>query len=145
MKNISWNWGTGIFALYTGFALIIVFMVYKSMHQRCDLLYDNYYERELKYEEQMHKEARAGNTQLQVKNENKMLQLNFSSTRNIKGEIHLIRPSDAREDIHVPVDVNSEGRQMLPLSGLKKGLWKLTADWKAGSETYYYEENILIP
>ena len=52
---MKFNWGTGIFLLYAGFAAVTIALVIFAMTKKVDLVTDNYYDKELKYEEQIQK------------------------------------------------------------------------------------------
>ena len=55
MKKIKWNWGTGILLSIIIFMIILVGLVYIFMNQDVDLVTQDYYGKELKYQKQIDK------------------------------------------------------------------------------------------
>ena len=44
------NWGWKIFLMTAGFVLFILFMVFRAMQQDFHLVYEDYYDKEIKYQ-----------------------------------------------------------------------------------------------
>ena len=54
----KWNWGWGIFLSIVLFMAIIVVIVASMMNREVDLVTDSYYDKEIKYQQQIDKEKR---------------------------------------------------------------------------------------
>jgi hypothetical protein len=52
---MKFNWGTGIVLSFIIFAASILMIVLFPFNQKADLVSDNYYEREIKFQEQIDK------------------------------------------------------------------------------------------
>jgi len=146
----KFSWGKGIIALYGFFMLGVALMVYISVTRQIDLVTPNYYEKEIKYQQQIDK---INNT---VKLENKltttMIAGNFVivfpddsiEERPLTGEITFYRPSDAKKDFKLPLTPGIDMKQVVNTEMLEKGLWKVSIDWNKDGVDYYSEEKIVI-
>ena len=140
------NWGYKIAIFYTAFAVFILALVVKSMNQKYDLVTDDYYDKELKFQGQIDKQNLVNTEGKQVtwKHEGNSLQLIFPATENVTGEIKLIRPSDAAMDINMAVKPDSTGNQQIDISKTNKGKYLLQIDWNENGKEYFQESVIVL-
>ncbi len=140
------NWGYKIALVYTAFAVFMITLVLKSMNQEHDLVAEDYYEKELKFQEQIDKQNLVTTNGKQVvwKHEANSLELVFPATENVRGEIKLFRPSDAAKDYSVVVKPDNEGKQQIDLTKISKGKYLLQIDWKENGKAYFQETVIII-
>ncbi len=146
MKIIG-NWALGVTILYGGFALFMVGFLVVSTFHKVDLVEDNYYDKEIAYQNHIDKVKRtkALTHPLVWKRTASSLQFQFpKELPEVSGTIKLYRPSDSAHDVIVKIKPDGDGRQEFSIKGLEKGLWRMQADWRSGSETYYNEEIIFI-
>lgn len=146
---MKFNWGTGIALFYSLFVLALVWQVYQSTTYDNALVSEHYYKDDLNY--QQHYNKLVNNQQLTqdlvvIENEaTQTLDLQFpTSLGAVDGTILLFCPSAEAEDHHLPVQPDSEGHQAIPLTGLKKGLWKAKIDWNAQGVAYYKEIALIL-
>lgn len=143
------SWGSWIAVAYTLFVLLIVFMVYMAFGEKWDLVSENYYEQELKYQEKIDSKANVAEEGIRLK-----LYLEGSSIKvelegadkplsEYKGEATFFRPSDAEGD--VSFDFQSAEDLSFPVKALKKGKYLAKISWTDGEKGYYQERNIIIP
>lgn len=104
---MKWNWGTGIFVTYTVFVIIVVIHVIFFMNQKVELVTDNYYEKELKYQEQIDKinNTNSLKDELKLEQDAKSIRLLFPGLYTngiLKGEIYFYKPSDSGKDFMIP-------------------------------------------
>ncbi|MFN8152958.1 MAG: FixH family protein [Bacteroidia bacterium] len=144
------NWGYKILILYTAFIAGILFLVYKCSQQDVDLVSENYYERELKFQDQINRTnnvAMTGNTiKAEIKESEKQLLLTFPSSvsgKKISGEIHMFRPDNSKLDLKIPVDITA-GLQYIDISKMAKGFWRMQVSWQINEMPLYQEEKIFI-
>lgn len=142
------NWGKAIFIIFIVFFLGIGTMVYKSVTKNIDLVTDNYYEKELKYQEQIDK----------INNTNRLtekLKIDFDGSnvlitypnlpgKLITGEISFYKPSDAKSDFKIPVSAGNEMKQVIEAAKLSKGMWKVQVNWAMDGSEYFNEEKIMV-
>ena len=146
MKKISW--GTGIVIGIIVFVVISITMTVIFMTQDVSLVSDNYYEKSLSYQDEIDKQNRTNSLDEQVKiNYNgDVIKIAFSSTylnKEIPGEIFFYRPSDPKLDFKLPLQL-VEGNQIIPVSRLEKGFWRIKLNWIMDGNGYYSEKAITI-
>jgi hypothetical protein len=146
---MKFNWGVGIFILYTGFALLTIGLVVFSMTKKVDLVTDNYYDKELKYQQQIEREKNSNSLDKKIRIEinAKELKISFPEFVNpdsVKGTIHFYRPSDSGKDFILNIALEKNKKQRIILSKLDKGIWKLQINWSCNNREYYYEESVFI-
>jgi hypothetical protein len=139
------NWGYKIAIFYTAFALFILALVIKCMNQQYDLVAEDYYNKELKFQGQIDKQNSANANAKHVEWENKDHSLNlvFPAKEHVSGEIKLFRPSDAAKDFSVEIKTDSAGKQQIDLNKISKGKYLLQIDWKE-NEQAYFQENVIV-
>jgi len=143
------NWGYKILILYAGFVAGMLFLVYKCTQQNIDLVAENYYEKEIKFQDQINRSQNATTAGLYLKanvNESGQLVIAYPTAvagENVSGEIHLFRPDNAKLDVKIPVEI-TEGLQYIDVSKLAKGYWRVQVSWQLGNTPLYQEEKIYI-
>lgn len=145
MKKISW--GTGIVIAFIIFIIFTLSTTFYLMNQDVDLVTEDYYDKEIKYQQQIDILKRTAliedEVNLTVAQEFLNVQFNDSLLIfPISGSFHFYRPSDAKKDITIPLQLSEEGIQAIPLSRLDRGYWKVKFNWKI-NETEYYKEQTL--
>lgn len=146
MKRITW--GHKIIFIYSAFVLGILFMVYQSTQQKFDLVENDYYAAELKYQEVINASARAkalGGV-LQVKHETDSLKLMLPSIFNgvnVKGKAHLYYAADKQQDLHFDFETLN-AFAAFKTSIVKKGNYTLKLSIIKSGVSYYYEQNIYL-
>ena len=140
------NWGYKIAIFYTAFALFIIALVVMSFNQKYDLVADDYYDKELKFQNQIDKEnlVNADGKQVVWEQKDGSLNLVFPAKENIAGEINLFRPSDAAKDFNIAVKLDSTGTQKIDLNKISKGKYLLQIDWKENDAAYFQETVIVL-
>lgn len=143
------NWGFGIAAALVLFAMFLVSIIVFFSFQNFDLVSEDYYDKEIAYQEQIDKMKRARELpeNLKIIKEAAVLKLSFPKifhNDSITGKIHFYRADDAKKDFSMPVRPDSNNIMHLPSAGMDAGLWKIQVEWQAGGESYYYEEKVVI-
>ncbi|NJN27244.1 MAG: FixH family protein [Cyclobacteriaceae bacterium] len=145
------NWGWKIVLLYGLFVIMTLTMVVFFMRQQVDLVADDYYKQEIAYQGQMDKLTNANNLkeslEINYAAERKAITVQFPEKHigaSLKGNIQLYRPSNADEDQLVEVKPSENGEQLISVSGLSRGLWKIKISWTAHGEEYYNEKTLTL-
>lgn len=143
------NWGTGIAIVYSVFVLALVFAVFQSTKVDHALVTDDYYQKDLEYQDQIDKEVNALNLEedLQVKYADSERAVRFqfpSGLGDVNGSILFFRPSDKSLDFEAPVRADTAGTQVISTQDLLPGLWKVQVNWNAGGVEYYKEETVVF-
>lgn len=143
------SWGVGITLSIIGFLVVSVGTIIFSFSEDVNLVRDDYYEQEIVYQQQINKIKRteALSEQLEIKVINSTISLNFPSMFNsesISGIITLYRPSDRKDDLMIPISVDTTNTLLLTTKTMSKGLWRVKVDWIADNNTYYNEKIIMV-
>ena len=139
------NWGVRITILYSSFVLFMSTMVYMCTRQHFDLVADDYYAQELKYQKVI---DGTNNT----KNLNQPVLINQSSQSISivlptavmeleKGNILFYRPSNSASDFSIDITSNKTD---VSKEKMKAGLYKVKINWTAKGKDYYDEQSLVI-
>lgn len=144
------GWGSRIAILYIGFVILIGIMVTMCMNQHIDLVSDDYYEKELIFQNKINEMNNANMLNEKVSHtlSDDILEIRFPSDLNgkeIKGSVFFFRPSDAKKDFRCALSVNKNGAQQFMLDKFSKGMYKMQLSWKVDNVPYFTEEIIVIP
>lgn len=142
------NWGHGLAIALGAFAIMMIGFLYSSFMTDHQMVSENYYQEELVYQDLIDqktntKEDGKGIHVIKQKEE-VILQFSLSDTILSEGTLEFMRPSDQSLDVIMPVALDVNAQQRIPVSLFKRGSYKLKASWKANSKDYYYEKNIFI-
>ncbi len=135
------------------FVLAIIFLttfIAWAVHQREDLVSANYYENEVRYQQQLDSMNRSQSLAVQSvityepARQNIVITLPAAHSRSATGSVHLYRPSDARLDREVPLTLDPEGIQSLDAKQLQDGLWKVRIKWNANGQEYFLDQPVIV-
>lgn len=147
--KLRWNWGTGIAAVYTAFALGTSGMVAFAMHERVDLVSDDYYEQAVGLDAHRLAESRAaalGDGFIFAPNAD-TAEVSFTWPNALpieSGSVTFYRPSDATKDRSVAIAPDANRHQIVSLAGLAPGRWLIQASWRSRGETYFAERDVIV-
>lgn len=142
------NWGHKIIVVYAVFISGMLFLAFKSTEQHIQLVTEDYYAKELVYQQKIDevKRTAALSAPLEVTFNSQTLTIIFPKdflAKKITGSVTLYCPSDETKDLHQSFVVNDKKLVMLML-GTKQGLHYVKLSWKADGINYYYEKKIII-
>ncbi|WP_396183057.1 FixH family protein [Flavobacterium sp.] len=143
------NWGTGIviaFGLFMTFILFFVFKVQSDSKYDNELVVEEYYKQELKFENQMEKEQNASNMseKIEINTLEEGIKITFPSDLNsslIKGKVSLYRPSNKKLDFEVPISL-SGSHLLIPENTLVGGRWDISIDWTYDGKEFLNKKTI---
>ena len=141
----KFNWGWGIAIVYTGFVCFMLFMVWMSTQLKTELVTNDYYGKELKFQEQLDKMRRSNvltDTVSWMVVNKKEVRLQFPHEVNgkeVKAQILFYRPDNSLHDFNVTCQPDSTGICVVNSDKFLHGAYKMEVDWSAGKETYYTE------
>lgn len=140
------DWGKGIILVFVAFAAIMISMVTICMKKDdLHLVTQNYYEEEIKYQDHIDKVNNANELSYEaLEFDNLQKSVTISLPVGAKAELHLFRPSDARLDQKLVVDVVDDETKVVDLAMLKTGYWLMKLTWSAEGKSYYQEKKITI-
>lgn len=135
---MKFTWGHGIFLTLAAFIGFIAYLVVGTFQERVDLTSENYYEREVAFEDERH-ELMAGD------------KLGEVSVNAVDGELQLQLPADNWGDVEVNFyraenadldfssDFPSANNGLLTLEKPVAGMWKIEIIASKGEETYRWK------
>lgn len=143
------NWGTGIVIAFVLFISFIMFFVVKSLTDESlehELVTDDYYKKELQFQEQLNAEQRTRDlgVDLLVSRTADGLDIVFpaeQSPEKINGKVFLYRPSNKQLDFEVAISL-SDPHLLIPKDRLLDGRWNLVASWNWKGEEYLVKKSI---
>lgn len=151
MSKKGTSWPVSIFVFYGLFVIALLFAVFITLNNGMEMVTSNYYEKTLKYEDQI---TRIKNTNALPEqpdisfNKNKTVLVlampEIGGNRSFTGEISFFRPSNSHMDKRIALKCDDRGEQLISLSNLEKGKWKIQILWGDGQKEYYFEKVIII-
>ena len=149
MKKISWG---------TGISIVIILFLIVTIGQAIaihifidyDLVEEEYYEAEIKYQTHIDKIARTNALPevLDIKLTNQFVEFDFPSIfedKTISGFINFYKPSDDLLDKTQAVQLDDENKMYFSTNELTTGLWKVKVNWKVDRIEYYNEKLLMVP
>ncbi|BDQ04178.1 MAG: hypothetical protein KatS3mg036_1111 [Ignavibacterium sp.] len=146
MKKISW--GTGIVIAIIIFVVLVLVQTIYLMNQKVDLVEEDYYKKGIEYQKDIDVQKKTSELSEQVRFDfnGQYLIISFPenlSDNKISGEILFYRPSDSGLDIKLPLQTDSLS-QIIPVSNLKKGFWRVKLRWQYDGQDYYDESSFRV-
>ncbi|WP_222983127.1 FixH family protein [Flagellimonas meishanensis] len=144
------NWGTGIVLAFIAFITFILYFVYRmSTDDRAnhDLVTEEYYKKELNYQQEIDatKKAASMGVQLTVEKSEKGITIQFPKhmdPNKIKGKVSLYRPSNKHLDIDFPISL-SKTHLLIPDNSLVDGRWDITIAWNYDGNSFLHKEKLV--
>ncbi len=142
------NWGHKIIVVYVLFIAGMGFLAYKASTQNKDLVTEDYYAKELVYQQKIDQTKRASALTAPVKilMINNELTINFPkdfATKQVKGDAVLYCPSDEKKDMQKIFTVTDSAVGIIVPANYH-GLYYVKINWEVEGVSYYHEEKIVI-
>lgn len=141
------NWGFGIAAVYTAFALGIIGMVILASRQKNDLVTEGYYEQAVHFQDKINASANAleaNNFELKFLSDERKAVIRLTDKIAVQGNLLFYKPDDAEKDFSVSLQTSNEGNQEIALPDIARGYWNVMASWKYNSNDYFKEVRIYV-
>jgi len=144
------NWGTGIVIAFIAFiSFIMYFVVNMNVNKKYDhdLVTEDYYKKELEFQNDIDKETNAKNLveNLSWKKTTEGLVITFPETlikENITGKVFLYRPSNKQFDFETELSLSNHNL-LIPDKRLLDGRWNIKVDWQYNGKSYLYKKEII--
>ena len=142
------NWGHKIIIVYGVFVGGMILLAYKSSRQNTELVTDDYYAKELVYQQRIDQSKRTAllSTPVQVLINDHALSIRFPkdfAAKKVSGDLTVYCPSNEKKDIHQQFSVtDSEVNVTLPAN--YKGLHYIKLTWETEGVNYYFEQKVII-
>ena len=143
------NWGKGITIVIVVYCSGILFLVYKTIGVDFDLVTDDYYAKELAYQDQIDKmknvKSLGQDVFIKVLSGNVELRFPMELIEGpISGDLLFFRPSDKSLDRTMPLELDSAGNMNIATSDMTPGVYSLQIEWQAKGVEMYSEESVYL-
>lgn len=143
------NWGTGVVLAFIGFiSFIMYFIITMNTDSKYDhdLVSEDYYADELKYQGDINKlkSAKTLTENVTYKKTEAGLIIQFPKdidTKKIIGKVFLYRPSNKQLDFETTISL-SDSYLLIPDKRLVDGRWNIKVDWQYSGNSYLFKESI---
>ena len=143
------NWGFGIVLAFIGFiGFILYFVIIASTDQKAEhnLVTDEYYQEELKYQEEINALENAKNLNVRFNFEQTTEGLRIIIPETVRqqkseGTVSLYRPSNKQLDFDLAISL-SNSHLLIPDNRLLGGRWDIKIRWKHLDKDYLVKESI---
>lgn len=143
------SWSYRIIIVYAAFVVMMMSMVYVASKQTNEMQDENYYVKELKYQDVI--DGKNNLTQLSesvnVADEQGMVKIKIpaqTATDIKEGTVYFLRPSDETKDVHLKLATNTKGEQFITKTKFVKGLYTVQVSWENNAKKYYSEQTVHI-
>lgn len=149
--KIKIGWGMGIviaFIVFIGFIMYFVFNMIMNKKYDHDFVTENYYEKELAYQQSKNsiEATHASGMAVEIVPSKEGVTLVFPekvAENQIVGTVSFYRPSDQNRDFKIPLQLK-ENKMLIPISVLELGRWNVEVNYVFDQKEYLSAKNILI-
>lgn len=152
LQTIRTNpWPYAIIGWFLLFGSGMAVWVVVAVRNDPELVRADYYEQEIAYQKQidrLHRTAAVrGEVSVAYDYSQNQVTLQLPATHlsaQLNGRIYFYRPSNAKLDFELPLDLNPAGAQRVPTGKLQGGLWKVRVQWTSGGQEYFYDQSLVL-
>lgn len=149
---MKFNWGHGITIFLVIFIVVMVSVVIKISTDDTynhELVSEDYYGDELKYQEEINKAKNASTLSSSVtyKVSKDGVTLIFPSDfdyKKVTGIVKMRRPSKKILDFEMQVKLDSTYKMLIPSEKALRGKWNMVIDWNVGDKEFMYKAKIRL-
>ena len=149
---MKFNWGHGISIFLIIFVLttisVVALITFDDAYSH-ELVSENYYEDELKFQEEIDKVNNASKLSSKVKyrvsKDGVLITFpnDFDYTK-VSGTIEMDRPSKMILDFTMPIKLDENFQILIPAEKAIQGKWKMVIDWNVGDQEFMYKATIRL-
>jgi hypothetical protein len=143
-------WPVGLVLFFIVFAAYIIGFVIFASVQKMDLVREDYYDQEIRFQKQIDRVQRTApvlaDANIDYDRAGDLVTVRLPSVKqnNIGGTVSFYRPSDASLDTSVKLGLDPVGHQSVSVRSLSTGLWRVRVQWKMSGQEYFFEKPIVI-
>lgn len=141
------NWGTKLIIVYSVFVTATLFMVYLCSKQKTELVAEDYYAKELKYQDVINSadNAKASGIEIGLQQDAANIYLLMPKEVTVtNGSIEFYRPSDATRDMTIALQPDADGRQAISRQRFIKGVYTVKVNWQTDGKQLYAEKQLFV-
>lgn len=142
------NWGHKIIIVFILFAAGILTLVTKSMRSKIDLVTQDYYGEELKYQQVIdgRQQALSLSSPVKISQSDETVTLAFPEEMQdipLTGNILFYRASNSAQDVSIPLQ-DQKGLLIVDKNRLQKGSYRVQLTWQANGKKYFQENAMMV-
>ncbi|MBK7764515.1 MAG: FixH family protein [Bacteroidetes bacterium] len=142
------NWFHKLMLVLILFIAMLSFMVWRSSKAKLDLVTDNYYEEELKYQDRIEHTANNDDLQEQVNIEKLEDNLIISfpdniSIQEVSGKVNLYFAANKANDKSFDLLLDQNHKQRIDIDN-RSGNYTIQISWQYQNKTYFTEKKIFL-
>lgn len=135
--------------VYVVFVTGILSMVYVASRQTNEMQDDNYYAKELKYQDVIDGRSNlaALHENVSISETDSAIRIRIPQAASVQmsdAKFRFLCPSDKKKDLNGNLSVDRNGEQLIPRSAISKGYYAVEVSWKSGQKGYYSEQNFAV-
>ncbi len=143
---MKFNWGTKIALLYIGFVVLMIVLVVKSMNQDFQLVSDDYYQKEIKFQDVLDgsKNQSQLSAPITIHANEKSVILDFPEDFNgkeIKGKIQFYSAVTSKWDANFDVKTN-QNSMTIDRQKLHTTPYLVKVVWEVDGKKYYEQDSL---
>lgn len=143
-------WPYAIIGWFALFGSAMAAWVVVAVRNDMDLVRADYYDQEIRHQQQIDRQARTQPIQSEVKIaydsalQRLTITLPSSHAQHAHGKVSFYRPSDAKLDRQANLSLNGAGEQVLDARPLRPGLWRIRVQWSVAGAEYFVDQAVTI-
>lgn len=143
-------WPATIIAYFSIIICGVVALVVHSLKNKVELVRPDYYEQEVKYQDQIEriKRTKPFLAEIAISYKEQHLQVSLpdghTSSDDFSGSVWIYRPSNVELDQKLELRSNPTSGPYNVESDLAPGLWRVKVDWQAGGKEYFFEDSFMV-
>ncbi|MGB0391546.1 MAG: FixH family protein [Salibacteraceae bacterium] len=148
---MRFTWGHAAIAIPVTIVVVFTSVLIRSMadDKKTELVTEDYYAKEIQFQDQLDrvKNALELNTNFTwTKSEDSwVLGLSGDFThKEVKGVLTVFRPSDSSLDFEIPIQLDSNFKQVVSASKFVKGKYQIQVKWTVNGKECYLEKNVFV-
>lgn len=146
---MKFNWGYKLLVTYVAFVGLMGYLVYRCVTTNFDLVTPEYYKDELAYQQVINGtvNANALSSPVAVVTGGQYITIRLPKemhNQKVKGMAWFYCPSDARRDKKIPLKMDSDAVQEIPLREILPGHYTVKIAWDSNNAHYYTEQHITL-
>jgi hypothetical protein len=143
------NWGHKIAIVYGLFVAFMIGMLVMSMNYDNDLVTEDYYAKELAYQDKIN----AGQNLVQadfdvevkmIDGKLKLLFVHLPANQSVSGEVTFYKPDNQKMDETHPIIMEANSSEMEISSKGKKGRYKVQVNFELEGKRFYKEQELML-
>ncbi len=143
------SWGYRLLILYLAFAGLMGYLTYRAFHVNVDLVENDYYKTELRYQQVIDASKNSSKLTGTVSLNEADGQINIQFPKemknsDVKGTAWFYCAYDAKKDRHIDLKINQDAFEQISLKDFVPGNYVVKFDWTSNDKTYYTEEPFTI-